>query len=401
MARPLTLKQVIKNPGREKVISSVVSVLMIGVISASQIAPVLAVTAEDLRKLDQQITQAQRDSAHKAEAQGILGVEASSLGEAIDKLQAQINESESRISQLQADMSALNTQINEAETELARQKKVLGEVIKVLYVDGDISTVEMLASSRTFSEYVDRQEYRKNVSTKVQDTMKKIDRLKNELQEKRGSVEAALAEQQALSDQLASQRAEKDRVLAMNQAQQSQLESQVKANSRQLARLKKERAEGEAALARALQSGSYRKAQAGTGAVGTAMQVGAIGNTGFSSGPHLHLEMRNSRGIISPVPYIQRQPVSMPPAWISQSYGTANPLYKSGYHSGIDYAARIGAPIYAIAPGKMYRGCSNDLLGTTKNNYGYVAIVEHANGVKSIYAHMSGGPTKCNYNTYN
>lgn len=360
--------------------------------------PALAVSTQDLQKLQQEINQVQNDSEYKLEAQGVLGVEASSISEAISKLQGQIDASEARINQLQGDVDNLNRQITEAEAELERQKLVLIKIIRVIYIDGDVSTIEMLATSDTFSDFVDKQEYRESVSSKIQTVVAEIDKLKKELSIKRGIVQATINEQQALRDQLASQRAEKDRILALNQEQQNQLEGQIIANSAKLAQLKKEKAEGEAALAQALNSGSYRQASAGPVSAGDV--VGAIGNTGFSSGPHLHLEMRGGRGIISPSPYINRQPVDMPPAWVSQGYGVANYIYSSGYHSGIDYAARSGAAIYAIADGQMYRGCSNDLLGTTRNNYGYVAIVEHPGGVKSIYAHMSGGPAACNYNTY-
>ena len=98
----------------------------------------------------------------------------------------------------------------------------------------------------------------------------------------------------------------------------------------------------------------------------------------------------------NPDPYIVAQPVN--PVVISQHYGNADPIYRSGYHPGTDYAASTGSPIFAIDGGNMYRGCSADMLGT--DAYGYVAIVEHGSGVISIYAHMSGGPAACDYNTY-
>jgi len=90
----------------------------------------------------------------------------------------------------------------------------------------------------------------------------------------------------------------------------------------------------------------------------------------------------------------------MPPAWISQSYGNPDPIYARGWHPGTDYAASAGTQIRAIRAGYLYRGCSDDLLGTHNNAYGYVAIVEHSDGSIAIYAHMTGGPSRCNYNTY-
>ena len=51
-------------------------------------------------------------------------------------------------------------------------------------------------------------------------------------------------------------------------------------------------------------------------------------------------------------------------------------------HLGIDYAARSGSRIVASSKGKVvYRGW--------KGGYGRVVEVQHANGIKTLYAHMS------------
>ncbi len=378
---------------------TVLIISLIGVVlfSASNL-PFVQAQSQQIKDLQQQIDQVQNDSNQKRHEEGVLSIEASSLSDAINKLQGQINSSQARISQLQSEVNTLKQQITEAEAELAKQRGILGETIKAMYLEGDITTLEMLATSKDLSEFFDKQQYRESVSSKIKVTLDKVTQLKLELNTKRETVEATLAEQQALRDQLASQRSEKDRILALNQDQQNQLENQIKANSGKLAELKKKQAEAEAALARSLSSGSYKTAPAGPVSAGSV--VGAVGNTGLSSGAHLHLEARSGSSVVNPVPYIKSKPVNMPPGWISQGYGVANSLYRSGYHGGIDYASSNGQPIFAIDGGQMYRGCSNQMLGTRNNDYGYVAIVEHSNGVKSIYAHMSGGPATCNYNTY-
>lgn len=360
--------------------------------------PFVQAQSQQIKDLQKQIDQVQQDTNSKKETQGVLSIEASSLSDAINKLQAQINSSQARIIQLQGDVDNLKLQIAEAEAELAKQRYLLGETIRAMYIEGDITTIEMLATSKDLSDFFDKQQYRESVRSKIKSTLDKITKLKLELNTKRETVEATLAEQQALRNQLASQRAEKDRILALNQDQQAQLENQIKANSGKLAELKRKQAEAEAALARSINSGSFRSAPVGPVSAGSI--VGAVGNTGLSSGSHLHLEARNGSGVINPAPYIKVKPVNMPPGWISQGYGVANPLYRSGYHGGIDYAAPNGQPIFAIDAGQMYRGCSNDMLGTRNNDYGYVAIVEQSNGVKIVYAHMSGGPAACSYNTY-
>ncbi len=378
--------------------NKLILLILAALIAFAYPAAVMAQSQQQIQQLQEQINEVQTDTNQKRETHGILDIEASSLQEAINKLQAQINESQSRINQLQAEVNSLNEQITAAEAELVRQKEVLGQNIKLMYLEGDISTFEMLLSSKDLSDFVDREQYRNTLKSKITNTMEAITRLKEELNLKRATVQATLGEQQALRDQLAGQRAELDQVLALNQAQKNQLQNQIQANSGQLAELKRKQAEAEAALARALAQASYRSAPSDHVAPGDV--VGAVGNTGLSSGPHLHLEVRAGGGPINPAPYMKRSPVDSPPGWISQGYGIWNPLYYSGYHLGIDYAANSQAAIYAIDGGRIYRGCSNQLLNTSNNAYGYVAIVEHGNGIRSIYAHMSGGPSACNYNTY-
>ncbi len=52
-------------------------------------------------------------------------------------------------------------------------------------------------------------------------------------------------------------------------------------------------------------------------------------------------------------------------------------------HYGIDYVARYGKPVHSVADGKVvYAG--------RKGGYGKTVIVQHKNGWRSLYAHMSG-----------
>lgn len=325
----------------------------------------------------------------------ILGLEAGDLSGAISKLEEGISQKQAAINEYKAEVARLQEEIKKAEAELAKQKELLRETIKAIYIEGDITTLEMLASSDDLTDFFDKQQYRDTVQDKVKSTLDKITQLKLDLNTKKQKIENLIKEQESLKADLVSQNNEKNRLLSLNQSEQNKLEGEIKANQQKIAKL---RAEAEAALARSLSSGSYKVSPVGPVSAGDV--VGAVGNTGLSSGPHLHLEARTGSGITNPGPYIQAQPVNRPPAYISQSYGEANPLYSSGYHGGIDYASSSGSPIFAIRDGYLYRGCSNAMLGTRNNAYGYVAIVEHSNGMRSVYAHMSGGPPECNYNTY-
>ncbi len=51
-------------------------------------------------------------------------------------------------------------------------------------------------------------------------------------------------------------------------------------------------------------------------------------------------------------------------------------------HKGIDYAAKIGTPIYAAASGKI------SMKDYQKRGYGNVIVIDHSDGYSTLYAHM-------------
>lgn len=138
--------------------------------------------------------------------------------------------------------------------------------------------------------------------------------------------------------------------------------------------------------------GKYNPVSVPTATVKAGDTIGYIGNTGYSFGAHLHLEGNEKGTVIDPNIYFRKgwkQPVNT--GSISQKYNNPSFLYANGYHSGIDYDGGAGAPVRAVADGLLYRGCAQNILGY-RNGLGYMAVIDHGNGLKTIYAHMASGP---------
>lgn len=176
----------------------------------------------------------------KKEQKGILAVEADSLQSAVAQLQAQIDVLQAEINAKQQKAAELQQQIVVAQAELDKQKSLLGQTIKAMYLEGDISTVEMLASSKDLSDFFDKQQYRESVRAKVKTALDKVTQLKLELSTQKDTLERVIKEQEVLKGELAAQRSEKDRVLALNQSQQDDLNNQIKNNSTKIAELQAE-----------------------------------------------------------------------------------------------------------------------------------------------------------------
>jgi phage-related protein len=63
-------------------------------------------------------------------------------------------------------------------------------------------------------------------------------------------------------------------------------------------------------------------------------------------------------------------------------FGVAGRMWSSGRHTGLDFPARTGTPVHAVAPGHV-------LDVGKKGPYGTHILVQHGHGLQSLYAHLS------------
>lgn len=193
-------------------------------------------------QFDEQIAQLQQQNAGAQGTLNGLQAQASSYQDAISKLQAQINDLQQKINDNLSQQAALQQQITENQNKLNQQKAVLGSDIKAMYVDGQPTTLEMLASSGSLGDFVDKEQYRTNVQNKIQDTLKKINVLQAELAKQKLAIDQLLQDQQSQQSQLSGARAQQAQMLAFNQSQQNQFNQQISANQSKIGELRKQQA---------------------------------------------------------------------------------------------------------------------------------------------------------------
>lgn len=178
-----------------------------------------------------------------AAARGVLNglqSQAGSYQEAISQLQAQIDAVQAQINANQAEQARLQQAIADAQARITLQKKYLSQDIKAMYVDGQLSTIEELATSKSFSEYVDKQEYRIAAQNKLNKAIREIAALQAELQKQKLQLDQLVESQKQQNAQLASAQAQQQQLLAYNQGQQNAYNNQIKANSSQIADLRRQ-----------------------------------------------------------------------------------------------------------------------------------------------------------------
>ncbi len=212
------------------------AILVLAVVASFALVGVPIVQALSSAELAEKAKLEARIKKQEAEKDD-LSEEASSIEEKVDRLQAKIGALEVQIKDAEERMQAIQGEINEAQAELDRQKEILGENIKASYLEGEISTLEMLASSKDLSDFVDKQQYRSSVQDKIKTTLEEITALKFKLRAQKEEVGRYLADKEKAQNQIAAQKAEQNELLGLNEEQQNALNAKIKQNSKRVAEL--------------------------------------------------------------------------------------------------------------------------------------------------------------------
>ena len=180
-------------------------------------------------------------SQQNASATGLLNgleTQAGSYQATINQLQAQIDTVQNQIAANQAQQAQLQQQIADDQQQIDQKKQELSATVKALYIDGQTTTIEELASSKNLSDYVDKEEYRTAVQNQLDAKIKEIGALQVQLQAKKQQIDQLLASEKTQNAQLGNDQTKQNQLLGYNQGQQDAYNQQISANSSQIAQLR-------------------------------------------------------------------------------------------------------------------------------------------------------------------
>ena len=305
------------------------------------------------------------------------------LQEALAQLQAAIVELQAVIAETQQEIDRLSAEIAALEIEIEAQTDVLERILVLLYQNSSVSSFELLITADSFSEYLDEQEYLERLREGVGDSVDRITNLSIELEGERERQATFLDSQKAQEVALQSALWEQQRLLndTLNQEQLFQ---------QQLAQLQVEQQQLERDLEDYLNSLLVERISLGR--VNAGDLIGKNGNTGWSTGPHLHISIYSASSVrYDPLDFIQRYnlvwPMDGSGGWVSQGFHAG--------HQALDIAAAEGTPIRAIAAGNIiHRGC---LITTNPKYYTFAVIIDHGDYF-SLYVHLQA-PNNPKYET--
>ncbi len=332
-----------------------------------------------------------------------------------------IEETNLKIEKLQREINDLSTRIDRIGTTLdTLSELLLGRIVQTYKYSNTISAIDLLFSSHGFADLIERlkyiqtaQAYDKKKLYELQATKLAYNDQKQDKQTRQTEAEKLTKELEAYRSQLNEQKKAKDQLLRETQNDETRY--------RQL--IAKLRADADS-LARALAGGGAK-----IGSVQKGDRIAVVGNTGCSSGPHLHLEVITPARIIKiddknyivnennepikwgldhrvdPRPYIISgqfaKPVAEftnndacsypPPPDISCHNGDISTRFNQGYflgtHTGLDIADYWGAPIYAAENGDSYAFSDSKACYLT-GTVGKGVAIDHHNGTVTLYWHI-------------
>jgi len=260
------VKQVMKLRTTTPVSKSKLSARFKG-ISLAVIAGLMVVSTIPLTQLvsadefDDKISSLTRDMARFQTEADRLNGEAATLQNAVAQIQNEKNALQSQIDLNQAKYDKLVVDIAQTEKEIKENQDALGNTIADLYVDNDISPLEMLASSTNIGDFMNRQEFRNSVKEQLNGTIKKVKTLKAQLDTQKTEVDKVLTDQKSARDTLAAKEAEQSNLLARTQNDENNYQNLIKSSADQIASAKAAQA---AIRARSNATGGYQLVDAGS-----------------------------------------------------------------------------------------------------------------------------------------
>jgi surface antigen len=180
-----------------------------------------------------------------ASAQGVLNGLTSQAGgyqATINQLQAQINAVQAQLATNQALQSELQAKIDANQQEIDAKKASLAADVKAMYIDGSMTTIEQLATSKNLSDYIDKEEYRNAVQTQLNQKISEIAALQAQLQKEKIQLDTLIASEKAENDQLAANQSQVNQMLSYNEGQQAAYNNQIASNSGKIADLRRQQA---------------------------------------------------------------------------------------------------------------------------------------------------------------
>ena len=276
----------------------------------------------------------------KKQASNVLG-ELSLLDQNIDSVENDLTSIRSQVERVSGEVYASRCELQDAEARLGERTAILNVRVKDIYMNGQVSYLEVLLKSRSFSEFITTFEFLRRIVKQDTSLVNSIEFERRDIANKKADLEVKLAEITGLEKRKSNQ--------------QSNLETLKVDRGKKLEEIKSKQEAYEAA---------YAELEEETKALDALIRRKTSNSKSKGTGQFTW-----------PVP--GHSSVSSPFGW------RMHPILKERrMHYGVDFPAPAGTKVVAVDSGTV-------IFVGWMNGYGKVIVIDHGAGLTSTYSHLS------------
>ena len=328
-----------KISGRGKTLNLALSLL----ISLSVTGTALADDLED------QLADLQRQAEEQQAKTNEASAKVENVSERLRQIQEELRVATAEYREVKGQLDSVEDKISDntellekTEADLKVKNKKLQQRVRDIYINGQISYVDVLFGAKDFADLMTRMDVLKRIIKHDYDLIMKVKEEKTTVENTRAQLEKDKAEAEVL---VADAQAKKAKVEDKESEQQVLLDQAI--------------------YDRDTSERMYEEIMAASQEVANMIRRSQMSSAGYSGAP------AGAGGMIWPI----SGPITSEFGWRTHPiFGTAR------FHSGLDIGGDYGMPIYAAASGTViYAGWIS--------GYGNAVIIDHGGGVTTLYGH--------------
>lgn len=329
--------------------------------SLAQIEKDIAAANKQIREAERRAAEAEREARNAEQKKQTitakkedLEAEINALMKEIDKVAIEKNKKQAEKDAKQEELVQTGLELEEAEKRVVEREELLEMRMRTMYTNGFVSYMDVLLSATSFSDFLDRFDAIQTILNSDRDMVESLKKDKALVEEKKAQVETQYAQLETIYQELELQQAD----LVKKEADKEVLIASYNENLEVLSETLEEMeliSEEQEQLLVSLAS-KVSKLNAEKNRIKNPYTGGKLGMP--------------IKGTIR----------------VTSNFGTrTHPITgKKHTHTGIDFGAPQGTPIYAAEDGVV-------IVSQLWSGYGNCIIIDHGNGLWTLYGHIRNG----------
>ena len=299
--------------------------------------------------LEDQLADLQRQAEEQQAKTNEASAKVESVSERLRQIQEELRIATAEYKEVKGELDAIEDKISDntellekTEADLKVRNKKLQQRVRDIYINGQVSYVDVLFGAKDFADLMTRMDVLKRIIKHDYDLIMKVKEEKATVENTRAALDKDKAEAEVL---VADAEQKKSRMEDKESEQQVLLDQAI--------------------YDRDTSERAYEELMAASEEVANMIRRSQMSASGYSGAP------AGAGGMIWPL----SGPITSEFGWRTHPiFGT------SRFHSGLDIGGDYGLPIYAAASGTViYAGWIS--------GYGNAVIIDHGGGVTTLYGH--------------